>query len=121
MPNPTGTLLPGMYADVQLDSARTDPPVLIPGAALVVRSTCTEVAILEETGSTAKGFVGEDERKEDQNKAKKESKTRTTRVAREGTASRAAKRATGETTVASRAPATRNRWPISKPLSSSFI
>ncbi len=46
VPNPNGVLLPGMYAQVELLSARPDPPLLIPGAALVTRAEGTQVAIV---------------------------------------------------------------------------
>ncbi len=38
------TLLPGMYAQVRFASARTNPPLLVPGEALIVRGTGTQVA-----------------------------------------------------------------------------
>jgi RND family efflux transporter MFP subunit len=44
--NHDGVLLPGMYAQVDLSSARTNPPVLLPGDALIVRSDGTEVAVV---------------------------------------------------------------------------
>jgi len=46
VPNPNGVLLPGMYSQVDLSSARTDPPLLIPGVALIVRATGPEVAVV---------------------------------------------------------------------------
>jgi len=46
VPNPNGVLLPGMYAQVDLSSARPDPPLLIPGAALIIRAEGTEVAVV---------------------------------------------------------------------------
>lgn len=46
VPNPKGLLLPGMYSQVDLSSARTDPPLLIPGAALIIRATGPEVAVV---------------------------------------------------------------------------
>lgn len=46
VPNPTGILLPGMYAQVELLSARSEPPLLIPGAALVIRAEGTQVAVV---------------------------------------------------------------------------
>jgi RND family efflux transporter MFP subunit len=46
VPNPSGVLLPGMYAQVELLSARPDPPLLIPGAALVIRAEGTQVAMV---------------------------------------------------------------------------
>ena len=46
VPNAAGALLPGMYAQVNLSSARTEPPLLVPGDALVVRADGTLVAVL---------------------------------------------------------------------------
>lgn len=45
--NPTGVLLPGMYARLQFVADRADPPFLVPDAALVVRAKGTTVAVLE--------------------------------------------------------------------------
>ncbi|HVW85973.1 MAG TPA: efflux RND transporter periplasmic adaptor subunit [Bryobacteraceae bacterium] len=47
VPNPTGELLPGMYAQVDLSSARTHPPFLIPGDALIVRADGAQVAVVQ--------------------------------------------------------------------------
>lgn len=46
VPNPDGLLLPGMYAQVELLTPRPDPPLLIPGAALIVRADGTQVAVV---------------------------------------------------------------------------
>lgn len=46
VPNATGTLLPGMYAQVTLTESRSDPPLLIPSDALVVRSDGSQVAVV---------------------------------------------------------------------------
>ncbi len=46
VPNPDGTLLPGMYATVDLSSPRVNAPLLIPGDALVVRGEGTMVAMV---------------------------------------------------------------------------
>jgi RND family efflux transporter MFP subunit len=46
VPNPDGALLPGMYAQVDLSSPRANPPLLIPGDALIVRAEGTEVALV---------------------------------------------------------------------------
>ena len=46
VPNSDGALLPGMYAQVDLNSARAKPPLLIPGDALIVRANGTEVALV---------------------------------------------------------------------------
>ena len=45
--NPTGVLLPGMYALLQFVAERPDPPFLVPDAALVVRATGTMLAVLQ--------------------------------------------------------------------------
>jgi RND family efflux transporter MFP subunit len=44
--NKDGVLLPGMYALVDLSSPRANPPVLLPGDALIVRAGGTEVAVV---------------------------------------------------------------------------
>jgi RND family efflux transporter MFP subunit len=46
VPNADGALLPGMYASVQLDDARTSSPVLVPGDSLQVGADGTKVAVL---------------------------------------------------------------------------
>jgi multidrug efflux pump subunit AcrA (membrane-fusion protein) len=46
VPNPTGVLLPGMYAQVKLNTSRADPPLLIPSDALIVSSTGMQVALI---------------------------------------------------------------------------
>jgi RND family efflux transporter MFP subunit len=46
VPNGDGALMPGMYADVDLATPRQDPPLLIPGDTLVVRSDGTQVALV---------------------------------------------------------------------------
>jgi RND family efflux transporter MFP subunit len=46
VPNKDGVLLPGMYALVDLSSPRANPPVLLPGDALIVRADGTEVAVV---------------------------------------------------------------------------
>jgi RND family efflux transporter MFP subunit len=45
--NPDGSLMPGMYADVDLTTPRKDPPVLIPGDTLVVRTDGPQVATVD--------------------------------------------------------------------------
>jgi multidrug efflux pump subunit AcrA (membrane-fusion protein) len=45
--NPTGVLLPGMYALLRFVAVRPDPPFLVPGAALVVRASGTMLALLQ--------------------------------------------------------------------------
>ena len=46
VPNKEGVLFPGMYAQVDLNSTRANPPLLVPSDALVVRAEGTEVAVL---------------------------------------------------------------------------
>jgi RND family efflux transporter MFP subunit len=46
VPNPDRALLPGMYAQVDLSSPRTNPPLLIPGDSLVVRADGVQVAVV---------------------------------------------------------------------------
>ncbi len=46
VPNADGALLPGMYAQVDLSSPRVNAPLLIPGDALIVLATGTQVAIV---------------------------------------------------------------------------
>jgi RND family efflux transporter MFP subunit len=46
VPNADGALLPGMYARVQLNDARTYAPVVIPGDSLQVGADGTKVALL---------------------------------------------------------------------------
>ena len=46
VPNASGELLPGMYADVDLNIPVVDPPVALPADALVVRSDGPQVAVL---------------------------------------------------------------------------
>jgi RND family efflux transporter MFP subunit len=50
LPNPGGVLMPGMYAQVDLSVPRLDPPLLIPGDTLVVRSDGPQVAVVEPDG-----------------------------------------------------------------------
>ncbi|MGJ5818128.1 efflux RND transporter periplasmic adaptor subunit [Paludibaculum fermentans] len=45
--NPTGILLPGMYTMVRFFTDRSDPPLLVPGAALIVQADGTRVAVLQ--------------------------------------------------------------------------
>jgi len=46
-----GILLPGMYAQVDLSVPRKDPPLLIPGDTLVVRSSGPQVAVVAADGT----------------------------------------------------------------------
>jgi RND family efflux transporter MFP subunit len=45
--NPDGRLLPGMFTQVDLMVPRRDPPLLIPGDTLVVRSDGPQVAVVD--------------------------------------------------------------------------
>jgi RND family efflux transporter MFP subunit len=46
VPNSDGALLPGMYAQVSLGSTRSNPPLLLPSDALIVRPDGAQVAIV---------------------------------------------------------------------------
>src|SRR5664280_325745 len=50
IPNQAGLLMPGMYAQVDLSVPRKDPPLLIPGDTLVVRSDGPQVAVVMPDG-----------------------------------------------------------------------
>ena len=50
IPNPGALLMPGMYTQVDLSVPRKDPPLLIPGDTLVVRSDGPQVAVVEPDG-----------------------------------------------------------------------
>jgi RND family efflux transporter MFP subunit len=60
--NRDGALLPGMYALVDLSSPRANPPLLLPGDALIVRADGTQVAVvrLDHTIHFQKIQVGRD-------------------------------------------------------------
>jgi RND family efflux transporter MFP subunit len=51
VPNPSGELLPGMYARVDLVDARSHAPLRIPSDALIVRGEGTEVAVVRDGGT----------------------------------------------------------------------
>ena len=46
VPNPDGALMPGMYSQVDLTTARRNPPLVIPGDTLVVRANGPQVAVV---------------------------------------------------------------------------
>jgi RND family efflux transporter MFP subunit len=46
VPNADGALLPGMYAQVDLGSARANPPLLVPTDALIVSAAGSSVAVV---------------------------------------------------------------------------
>lgn len=48
--NPTGILLPGMYAQVHFAVARVAAPILIPGDAVVVRASGPLAAVVDDSG-----------------------------------------------------------------------
>jgi RND family efflux transporter MFP subunit len=50
VPNSGGALLPGMYAKVDLNSTRTDAPMLVPSDCLIVRPDGTQVAMVGPDG-----------------------------------------------------------------------
>jgi RND family efflux transporter MFP subunit len=62
VPNADNALLPGMYARVDLSSARLDPPLLVPAEALMVRANGAQVAIVrpDHTVHLQKVEVGRD-------------------------------------------------------------
>jgi len=51
VPNPAALLLPGMYAQVLLRSVNAEPPLLVPGDALVTRANGTRVAVVGREGA----------------------------------------------------------------------
>jgi RND family efflux transporter MFP subunit len=50
IPNPNGTLLPGEFTQVEMKVFRKDPPILIPGDAIIVRANGTFVGVLADAG-----------------------------------------------------------------------
>jgi len=50
VPNGSGVLMPGMYAQVDLSIPRTNPPLMIPGDTLVVRADGPQVAVVNSDG-----------------------------------------------------------------------
>jgi RND family efflux transporter MFP subunit len=51
VPNQAALLLPGMYARVSLRTVSAEPPLLVPGDALVTRANGTRVAVVAENGA----------------------------------------------------------------------
>jgi RND family efflux transporter MFP subunit len=49
VPNPGFSLLPGMYANVTMHLVQRTPPMLLPASALVIRSSGTQVMVLDNT------------------------------------------------------------------------
>jgi RND family efflux transporter MFP subunit len=62
VPNADNALLPGMYAQVELSSVRSDPPLLIPSDAMIVRADGPQVAVVraDRTVHVQKIEVGRD-------------------------------------------------------------
>ena len=50
VPNTDGALFPGMYAEVDLSSARENVPLLVPAPALIIRSDGAQVAVVDREG-----------------------------------------------------------------------
>jgi len=50
VPNPSGVLFPGMYAEVDLGNARPNPPLLVPARALIIRSDGAQLAVVQKDG-----------------------------------------------------------------------
>lgn len=50
VPNPSGVLFPGMYAEVELGNARPNPPLVVPARALIIRSDGAQVAVVQPDG-----------------------------------------------------------------------
>ncbi len=50
VPNPSGVLFPGMYAEVELGNARPHPPLLVPARALIIRSDGAQLAVVQQDG-----------------------------------------------------------------------
>jgi RND family efflux transporter MFP subunit len=51
VPNPEGALLPGMHAGVRLNTRRDQPPVLVPGSAVIMLPNKSEIATLQDSDS----------------------------------------------------------------------
>ncbi len=51
VPNADGALFPGMYAEVELSTARANPPLLVPAQALIIRSDGAQVAVVQSDGT----------------------------------------------------------------------
>ncbi len=51
VPNADGVLMPGMYAQVDMSVPRRNPPLLIPGDTLVIRSDGPQVAVVGDDGT----------------------------------------------------------------------
>ena len=51
VPNATGALFPGMYADVDLTGSGGNPPILVPAQALIIRSNGAQVGVVDPDGT----------------------------------------------------------------------
>jgi RND family efflux transporter MFP subunit len=62
VPNADGALFPGTYAEVDLDSSRVNPPLVVPAAAIIFRTDGAQVAVVQpdETLHLQKIVVGRD-------------------------------------------------------------
>ena len=47
VPNSDGTLFPGTYAEVDLSGSRTNPPLVVPAAAILFRTDGAQVAVVQ--------------------------------------------------------------------------
>jgi RND family efflux transporter MFP subunit len=50
VPNQDGALIPGLYAQVDLNSMRVNPPLLVPSQALIIRTDGAQVAVVGPDG-----------------------------------------------------------------------
>jgi RND family efflux transporter MFP subunit len=50
VPNLDGSLFPGTYTDVELIGVRTNPPIVVPAAAIVLRSDGAQLAVVQPDG-----------------------------------------------------------------------
>jgi RND family efflux transporter MFP subunit len=48
--NADGALLPGMYAEVGLSGSHTNPPIVVPAAAIIFRTDGAQVAVVQTDG-----------------------------------------------------------------------
>jgi RND family efflux transporter MFP subunit len=50
VPNPGGSLFPGMYSDVTLNNTTSNPPLVVPAAALITRTDGVQLAAVDPDG-----------------------------------------------------------------------
>ena len=62
VPNADGALFPGTYAEVDLSAARSNPPLVVPAAAILFRTDGAQVAVVQADGTVhlQKVAVGRD-------------------------------------------------------------